>query len=48
VSWPQKIRARGEVRTQYAHIIDMVPTVLDLLGIEAPATIRGITQSPLQ
>src|SRR5258707_7243716 len=31
VSWPRRITARGEVRTQYAHIIDMVPTVLDLL-----------------
>ena len=47
VSWPQRITARGEVRTQYAHIIDMVPTVLDLLGIEPPQTIRGVTQSPL-
>jgi len=47
VSWPQKITAKGEVRTQYAHIIDMVPTVLDLLGIEPPATIRGVTQAPL-
>ncbi len=43
----QGIKARGEVRTQYAHIIDMVPTVLDLLGIEPPATIRGVTQSPI-
>ena len=34
------------MRNQYAHIIDMVPTVLDLLGIEPPATIRGVTQSP--
>ncbi|TCC65663.1 arylsulfatase [Kribbella pittospori] len=48
VSWPQGIRARGEVRTQYAHIIDMVPTVLDMLSLEPPATIRGVTQSPLQ
>jgi arylsulfatase len=48
VSWPRGIRARGEVRTQYAHIIDMVPTILDLLGIEPPAAIRGVTQSPLQ
>jgi arylsulfatase A-like enzyme len=47
VSWPQGTRARGEVRTQYAHIVDMVPTVLDLLGIEPPATIRGVTQSPM-
>jgi arylsulfatase A-like enzyme len=47
VHWPKGIRARGEVRTQYAHIIDMVPTVLDVQGIEPPASIRGVTQSPL-
>jgi arylsulfatase len=48
VSWPEGIRSKGEIRTQYAHIIDMVPTLLDLLGIEAPGTIRGVTQSPIQ
>jgi arylsulfatase A-like enzyme len=47
VHWPAGIKARGEVRDQYAHLIDMVPTVLDLLGIEPPATIRGVTQAPL-
>jgi arylsulfatase A-like enzyme len=47
VSWPKGIKSRGDVRTHYAHIIDMVPTVLDLLGLESPATIRGVTQSPL-
>ena len=48
VHWPNGIKAKGEIRTQYAHIIDMVPTVLDLLELEAPATIRGVTQSPIQ
>ena len=47
VSWPKGIKASGEVREQYAHIIDMVPTVLDVLGIEPPTTIRGVPQSPL-
>src|SRR5271166_5053105 len=47
VHWSAGIRARGEVRTQYAHIVDMVPTVLDALGIEPPAAIRGVTQSPI-
>jgi arylsulfatase A-like enzyme len=46
--WPKGIKARGEIRTQYAHIIDMVPTVLDALGLEPPASIRGVTQSPLE
>jgi arylsulfatase len=47
VHWPDGINARGEVRTQYAHIVDMVPTVLDALGIQPPATIRGVTQAPI-
>jgi Sulfatase len=47
VAWPQRIKARGEIRTQYAHIIDMVPTVLDLLGVQPPAEIRGVKQSPM-
>ncbi|MEP7023480.1 MAG: sulfatase-like hydrolase/transferase, partial [Actinomycetota bacterium] len=47
VHWPQGIAAHGEVRTQYAHIVDMVPTVLDALGIDPPATIRGVSQSPI-
>ena len=47
VHWPNGIKARGEIRGQYAHIIDMVPTVLDVLGAEPPATIRGVTQAPI-
>jgi arylsulfatase len=48
VHWPARIKATGEVRDQYAHIVDMVPTVLDALGVEPPAAVRGVTQSPLQ
>src|SRR5664279_1581803 len=40
------ITAEGAVRRQYAHIVDMVPTVLDLLGITPPTAIRGVTQAP--
>src|SRR5438105_360008 len=47
VHWPKGITVGGAVRDQYAHAIDMVPTVLDVLGIEPPATIRGVPQSPL-
>ena len=35
VHWPKGIKAKGDMRTQYAHAIDMVPTVLEALGIEA-------------
>lgn len=47
VHWPKGIKARGEVRTQYAHLIDVVPTVLDALKIAAPTQIRGVTQAPI-
>ena len=36
VHWPKGIKAKGELRDQYAHVIDMVPTVLDALGVEPP------------
>jgi arylsulfatase len=48
VQWPQGIEARGEVRSQYSHAVDMVPTILDALGIEPPASIKGVTQSPIE
>ncbi len=47
VHWPNGVSANGELREHYAHIIDMVPTVLEVLGIEPPTTIRGVPQSPL-
>jgi arylsulfatase A-like enzyme len=48
VHWPKGIKAKGQVRTQYAHAIDMVPTLLEALGIEAPTSIKGVTQSPIE
>ena len=46
IAWPAGIKARGEVRQQYHHAIDLVPTILDVLQIEAPETIKGHTQAP--
>jgi arylsulfatase len=48
VHWPKGIEAKGEVRTQYAHAIDMVPTVLEALDLEPPTSIKGVTQSPIE
>ena len=48
VSWPAGIAARGELRTQFAHAIDMVPTLLELIGIDPPASIGGVEQSPIE
>jgi arylsulfatase A-like enzyme len=45
-SWPGGMKARGEIRHQYHHAIDIVPTILDVLGVESPAEIKGYTQSP--
>jgi len=45
MSWPAGMKARGEIREQYHHAIDLVPTVLDCLGVEAPGTIKGHVQS---
>jgi arylsulfatase len=47
IAWPAGTKARGEVRDQYYHAIDLVPTILDTLGVEAPETIKGHTQSPM-
>ncbi len=47
ISWPAGMKARGEIRDQYHHAIDLVPTILDVLGVEAPETIKGHTQTPI-
>ena len=45
ISWPKGIKARGEIRHQYHHAIDIMPTILDCLGVEPPETIKGHVQS---
>ena len=47
ISWPAGTTARGEIRGQYHHAIDIVPTILDVLGVDAPAAIKGHTQTRL-
>ena len=47
ISWPAGTKARGEIRDQYHHAIDIVPTILDVLGVDPPETIKGHVQSPL-
>src|SRR5262249_38783007 len=48
VHWPKGFKAKGEIRAQYAHAIDMVPTALECLGIGPPDQIRGVTQSQIE
>ena len=48
VQWPHGIKSKGEKRRQYVHAIDLVPTVLELLGLESPESINGHTQKPIE
>jgi arylsulfatase A-like enzyme len=48
ISWPAGVAAHGEFRHQYVHAVDIVPTLYDLLGIEAPGAIKGYPQTPLE
>jgi len=48
VSWPKGMKTRGEVRHQYVHAIDLLPTVLEALGLETPTKIRGVAQAPVE
>jgi arylsulfatase len=48
VSWPNGIPARGELRNQFSHVIDVAPTVLQAAGIPEPHTVNGVTQRPYE
>jgi len=47
ISWPAGIKARGEVRNQYHHSVDIVPTILEVVGLEMPKVNNGVEQYPL-
>jgi arylsulfatase len=48
ISWPGHIKDLGGIRSQFHHIIDIVPTILEVAGIQAPATVNGIAQKPIE
>ena len=48
ISWPRAIKPKGELRTQFHHVIDLVPTILDAAGISQPASVNGIDQKPIE
>jgi arylsulfatase A-like enzyme len=47
ITWPKGIKAKGEVRNQYHHSTDIVPTILEICGLEMPKTYKGVEQYPL-
>jgi arylsulfatase A-like enzyme len=48
VSWPKAIKAKGEMRSQFSHVIDVAPTVLEAAGIPEPISVDGIQQDPIE
>ena len=47
ITWPKGIKARGEIRNQYHHAVDIVPTILEICGLEMPKVYKGVEQYPL-
>ena len=48
VHWPNGFTARGEIRHQFSHVIDVAPTVLEAAGLPAPTFVHGVQQMPMQ
>jgi hypothetical protein len=48
VHWPNGIRARGAVRHQWHHVIDVLPTVLEAAGLPQPRIVNGVRQQPVE
>ncbi len=48
VHWPKGIKAKGEVRTQFHHVIDVAPTILEAAGLPEPVFVNGVQQRPIE
>jgi arylsulfatase A-like enzyme len=48
IQWPNGIKAKGEVRSQFGHVIDIAPTVFEVAKIPAPKMVNGIQQDPIE
>jgi arylsulfatase len=48
VHWPKGIKGKGEIRSQFAHIIDIAPTILELAGLPEPIFVNGVQQHPIE
>lgn len=48
VSWPKRLKARGEVRNRFVHVVDLMPTILEAAGVERPDTFEGRAQKPIE
>jgi arylsulfatase len=48
MAWPARIKDAGSIRTQFHHVIDIVPTILEAAGLPEPVTVNGIAQKPIE
>jgi arylsulfatase A-like enzyme len=48
MAWPDRIKDAGGIRTQFHHLIDIVPTLLEATGIAAPLMVNGVAQKPIE
>jgi len=48
VHWPRGIKARGEIRSQFHHVIDVAPTILEAAGLPEPIMVNGVQQRPIE
>jgi arylsulfatase A-like enzyme len=48
ISWPAKIKDHGGIRSQWHHVIDIVPTILEVTGLEQPSSVNGVAQKPIE
>jgi arylsulfatase len=48
ISWPKRIKDAGGLRRQFHHVIDLVPTILEAVGVQAPLAINGVAQRPIE
>jgi arylsulfatase A-like enzyme len=48
VHWPKGIKAKGEIRSQFTHVIDVAPTILEAAGLPQPLSVEGIHQDPIE
>ena len=48
MSWPARIKDKGGVRTQFHHVIDIAPTILEAIGVPMPAVLNGVPQKPVE
>jgi arylsulfatase A-like enzyme len=48
ISWPARIKDKGTIRTQFHHIIDIAPTILEAVGVQSPSVLNGVPQKPVE